>query len=344
MPVNTPVAEARRVMVPPEEKFWQRYSPHHEAPVSGVTSVVVHLLVILLLLGVVWLHGKLKIDEQYAPLPLDVVSIAPAGGDGKPIGKDDGPGGRKDGSNKEEDLLIDDRKGPALEHAQLTPATKQAILLEFDNDPNIARLLEKQTEQFKIEIGTLQIEARRKLREAITPRGPAGAGKDGRGPGSGPGEGTGKGAASLRRDRVLRWALNFSTADGKDYRNQLAGFGAIIGVPVPGKDGEFLLIRDLKNPAAARVEDISMLDRIYWYDDKPESVRSLFSILPQDRPVYFVAFFPESLEKDLLRKELAFTQEKYRTRDEGRIHQTKFDVIRNGDRYDVRVHSVELRR
>ena len=27
--------------VPPEEKFWKHYSPHHEAPVSGVSSMAV---------------------------------------------------------------------------------------------------------------------------------------------------------------------------------------------------------------------------------------------------------------------------------------------------------------
>ena len=27
----------KKPLVPPDEKFWVRYSPHHEAPLSGVS-------------------------------------------------------------------------------------------------------------------------------------------------------------------------------------------------------------------------------------------------------------------------------------------------------------------
>jgi len=28
--------------LPPEERFWQHYSPHHEAPLAGVGSFTLH--------------------------------------------------------------------------------------------------------------------------------------------------------------------------------------------------------------------------------------------------------------------------------------------------------------
>src|SRR5205809_344251 len=118
--------------------------------------------------------------------------------------------------------------------------------------------------------------------------------------------------------------MTFNTHSGGDYKNQLIGLGAMIAVPT-SKDGEFVLIRDLNNPRG-QIEDVTKLNRIYWIDDKPESVRSLFSVLKEvPQPSYFVAFFPAKLEQDLLRLELEYTQKKYRTRDEDKIHETKFD-------------------
>ena len=32
-------AKGKAALIPPEEKFWQRYSPHHEFPLSTVTSI-----------------------------------------------------------------------------------------------------------------------------------------------------------------------------------------------------------------------------------------------------------------------------------------------------------------
>src|SRR5438552_2825247 len=40
----------RAVPPPPEERFWQRYSPHHELSLSGTASLVLHALVMGLLL------------------------------------------------------------------------------------------------------------------------------------------------------------------------------------------------------------------------------------------------------------------------------------------------------
>src|SRR5438132_5720026 len=70
MSTSTPVPAARPPVVPPEEQFWQRYSAHHEAPLSGVSSTVLHALILLLILGVGWVQSFLKADEEYRPLPI----------------------------------------------------------------------------------------------------------------------------------------------------------------------------------------------------------------------------------------------------------------------------------
>src|SRR5262245_26284523 len=75
MSTSTPVPADRPPVVPPEEQFWQRYSAHHEAPLSGVSSTVLHILVLLLILGIGWVQTFLKADDQYRPIVLDVVRM-----------------------------------------------------------------------------------------------------------------------------------------------------------------------------------------------------------------------------------------------------------------------------
>ena len=58
-------------LLPPEQRLWQRYSPHNEAPLSGVTSTVIHALVIGLLLLIIYVHGITQLDDANRPLPVD---------------------------------------------------------------------------------------------------------------------------------------------------------------------------------------------------------------------------------------------------------------------------------
>jgi hypothetical protein len=61
-------------------------------------------------------------------------------------------------------------------------------------------------------------------------------------------------------------------------------------------------------------------------------------------PPFFVAFFPLELERKLLDLELAEMRRRYGFADENRIHETKYDVIQAGAKYDVRVRAVTLNR
>src|SRR5205085_2517874 len=90
-----PAPTAKKPLVPPEERFWVRYSPHHEFPWSTVSSVALHLigaglvaLVVLDLLG--W-------GRDSKPLPLQPVML----GDDKPEGAGAGTGGQPPESRTE---------------------------------------------------------------------------------------------------------------------------------------------------------------------------------------------------------------------------------------------------
>src|SRR5262249_35046917 len=129
----------------------------------------------------------------------------------------------------------------------------------------------------------------------------SGGGKGkGKGTGEGDLEGPGKGNISVRQRRVLRWTMIFNTTDGYDYVKQLAALGAIIAVPTT--DGDYMVIRDLnRRPATGKIEDLTEINRIFWVDDRAESVVPLGQALGlRPPPARVVAFFPAELEEKLL--------------------------------------------
>src|SRR5262249_7085376 len=75
--------------VPPEEKFWQHYSPHHEFPLSSVSSFTLHALVIglfvLMAVGIIKFGGKEK-------MPVEAVHLDLGGGGGSKSGSGDAKG------------------------------------------------------------------------------------------------------------------------------------------------------------------------------------------------------------------------------------------------------------
>jgi hypothetical protein len=365
---NAPVADpktttpAKPTLVPPEEQFWIRYSPHNEAPLSGVSSSVLHVLAILLVLLVIWIKNKLDPEEEQRPVPVDTAQFAPdaavvedpGGGGGHKKGRGDGPGVGKVG----EDDPMETGGGssppkleapPPPQPINLPPAQMTKVEGEYDNDPAIKRIIAQGNEQAEI-LFKMDETLRKKLRKNVVP--PPGAGRGGSGSGGGrdkgkdkgEGSGTGPGQGKLtqREKRVLRWSMLFNTANGTDYRNQLHGLGAIIALPQSGD--RFKVIRNLMNPAAGKVEDISDIKRIYWVDEKPQSVQSLCTALGERVPPYFVAFFPLKLEQELLDRELAALKRLDPRATEDDIERTHFDVKKGDGKYYVTVNRVTLRR
>src|SRR6266851_429784 len=82
----------RGTQLPPDQEFWQRYSPHHEFPLSGVSSVAIHVLALVLL----FFLGRYLVDmlaDSMQPLRELGVVVLPGGGGGNPNGVGNGPGG-----------------------------------------------------------------------------------------------------------------------------------------------------------------------------------------------------------------------------------------------------------
>jgi hypothetical protein len=331
---NSAKSSTKPGRLPPEEKFWKRYSPHHELPLSTASSVLIHAIALTVLIVGSVLLAKYGFGEN--KVEVGVLDI-PGGTGGQPGGVE----GPATGVEQKEDVR---QSAPADE--EVKPATpKPEELKDVNKTP--APVIESVKDPGRVieEPGAYSQEFA-KAREAIAQqvaaatgfasKGQGGSGEGGgKGGGVGTGEGDnrgpGKGKIQQRKTRQQRWVMIFNTRDGDDYTKQLQSLKAILAVPVPDEKDQYLVIEDLsQRPVQPKKKDLQEIKRIYWIDDKPESVASLSRALGLNPvPSFIVAFFPEELEQELLEKEL-----KYRRLDEDRIEETRFQVRRKGGGYE----------
>lgn len=314
-----------------EEPFWNRYSAHHEFPLSTAVSISLHVLALILLIVAGWWITSMI---EKSKLEVGTLETTFAGGGGNRQGEGKAPGDRPPVSAPEnvENPGLETPKPPG-EVTPLDPLKKKIVdpLDVVLEDPN-GRTINQANEAVQA-LKKLSTDARSKLFNSIGPgKGLGGPGKDGgkdtgNDKGEGAFQGPGKGKFSSRQQRVLRWVMRFNTLNGNDYRRQLAGLGAILAFPQP--DGGYMVYRDLRAPAKGEVEDIASIKRIFWVDEKKDSIRSLASAMEvpmPDGPI--VAFFPEKLEAELLRIEL-----KYKGKKEEDIKETHFKINSRGGSY-----------
>jgi hypothetical protein len=326
-PVNNKSSKSDGPM-PPEEEFWKRYSPHHEFPLSTVSSVAIHILALVLIAVVgYWLLGP---DNKRSPLK-EIGIVVVGGGGGNPNAAGVGPGGEL--ANPVENVgneNIEAPKNPDNKREQLKAALPPMDAMPDTKDESARQLIQAAGEAVQAQ-SRINRDAQEKLRRSVG-YGQGGPGRDGgrdRGQDTGKGSDKGAGDGSKRYERTLRWVMVFDTYNGDDYANQLNGLGAILAIP--RKDNQYLIVRDLrKRPAALLEEDIEKIKRIYWVDDKRESITPLCMALGINPvPDHVVAFFPEKLEGQLLSLEL-----KYKGLKEHEIYETRFKVRKTAGGYE----------
>jgi hypothetical protein len=319
--------------VPPDEKFWQRYSPHHEAPLSGVGSFTIHVLAVAFVLFMIFVAPRFA--SSHRP-PVEAVQLDYGGGGGRKGGSDDDSGSGARGTPKE-DVRADPTPDPAPKldtpkALDLDPGKAADTKVTFDDE--LARYVSKGNEtanSFK----KLDELTRQKLLDGLGGSkgkgGPGtGGGKDGgkgTGVGEGQGPGTRKSSLTQREKRMLRWSMTFDTRDGRDYLNQLAGLGAILALPTDKNtppSGYYVIREPLRRPVELKEGDVSQIKCIFWVDDRPDSVKSLLNALGVNLDItHFVAFMPPAVEEKLYQIE----RDKYGRR-EDEIYETKFKVRR----------------
>jgi hypothetical protein len=315
-----------------DERFWKRYSPHGELPLSGAGSFALHALVLgFLILWGLYLYSFFTKPSR--SLPVESVRLDLGGGGGSPRGEGDEKGighGREAVANAQENPQPGNKE-EAPARPELTPTEVKDLSLKFDNET--VRVIQKGPDSMKA-FARLNDSVRRKLSDGLNPgkgRGGSGSG-GGKGTGAGPGEGAGRGEGKLnlskREKRMLRWRIIFNTRTGEEYMRQLRGLEAILAIPVKeGQPPEYKIVRDLtKRPAQLLDEDLSQIKRIYWIGDDPRNVQEVMNVLQlRLRPSHFVVFLPLKLEDELFKLERA-----YKGLEEDQIYETRFRIVESG--------------
>lgn len=327
-------------LVPPDEKFWQRYSRHHEFPLSGVGSVVLHGLVIGVLALGYMLLTQARQGESHRPVSMDVVQLEGGtgleGGSGGPAtkaspnkeGTEDVHGSQKPDPNNAE-LPKDNPKLPSIpEPPLILPQGPSAFEIDVTSLKEMAR-----------EADRLVQEAMKREADRVATKGSPGDGKNAGGGGAGQGSKSGPGAGSGGMGRKLtraevharRWDFNlFGTP--KEHADKLVAAGVILVVPSPRG---FLAVRDLKRrPVQLVPQDMERYkDAVYWINNVPGSVAGLADELRLGfRPAFVVMLLPTSREQEIADAEAAYAAA--RGRDLNSIQQTFFDFRFRGGKFE----------
>jgi hypothetical protein len=327
---------------PPDDSIWTRYSPHGEAPLSGVGSFALHALGIglIIILGI-FVYAK---DKKAENLPVDMVRLDVGGGGrgaGRGIGDRIGDGSdTEDGQGKGDGSV--EKGDPEDGKLTLNPEEMQALPPSFKDDPDAARAIQKGNPNVK-GLASLNQSARDKLRTGINPGGNGGKTGDGGISGGNDGDGSGgkKGLPpSVREKRMFRWRINFDRTLPAAYIDQLASAGAIVGVPTDREGKSYRAIRELrKRPAPMTNEDPLTLGFICWFNNDPVWAGMIMRELGVNlTPTHFAVFFPRELEEKFVTAEV-----KYRGHKESEIAETVFRLKRIGNRFEPEVITQTLK-
>jgi hypothetical protein len=328
----------KKALIPPEDAFWERYSPNSEFPFSTLASICVHCTILFVMLAGAWIFSTPDNNSEEIEPVLVGDGDGPAGGGGNPLGVGLENPGNLTAPDVKADLLKEPEKpDPNLfkKPDEINVAKPTAPTLE--DDPDADKVIEKAKQKMSSAVIGPQI------KDALA--GLAGFGKGGSGRGGGLGGGVGMGTGdghggNKRGRRVQRWAMIFNAQSGTDYVRQLNAMGAYHGLP--DKNGRIMIVRNLsERPAKPVLEDIIKIGRIWWTDDSQQSAVNVATTLGLEWvPPFMMAFFPVDLENKLVAKELEYGKRYGRTKEED-MEETVFRITFRGGVPQISVESQE---
>jgi hypothetical protein len=305
-------------VAPPEEQFWEKFSPHYEFPLSSVGSVAMHIGALLVFLGALWLLARMTTSDRPS-VKMSVVSVM---GDGDAAeGSGSGGGSPQENVNPFEVPTNPNRKIPDKDLDPITKDNLKDFLPKVDSTTDAPRVEDLKLPQ---QLDKLNDELRKKLLDGMN-------GKKGKGPGDGtgasgvPGAGSGtSGDPTASANRGVRWELIFKTENGRDYVNQLAAMEAMLVIPQPADWKTHKAYKNLgQGRATVEAFNVDSMPGLYFIDDSPESAGKVAQALGLDfSPPMFIAFFPKHIEDELAKQE-----RNHRGRKEGEIFKTVFKIL-----------------
>jgi hypothetical protein len=290
--------------------FWEHYSPNGELAWSSAMSLGLFLLLVLLPIVLV----TPLVQRDPTPPAVDVLYV----GEDQNAPPEEG-----------EDFEAEAAMGTAPE-ASPEEVPEELVVDEVDaiKEPELPPPDVKPVDQGQ-ELAELAAVARSALDRLTRAKAQLDANlRKGESTGEGGGGGTG---TSGRGARVARWVLHFNTRSSKDYLKQLDGVGAQIAFPEVGNKWRYYFDVSSKK-RRSEVRDLTSENRVYWVDEKPQSIGGVAQELGIAVPPFMIVFLPVALEDRMLKLELA-----YQNLSEDEIRRTDFAVVVRAGHYDIRV-------
>jgi hypothetical protein len=306
---------------PPDQRFWRKYSPHYEFPISTVATVAVHVAAIAIIIYIV--TTLLQQEETVPPVPIRSVTVENPG-DGS--GEAGGGGGSPEEAT--ESRVRDPERQIPEEKLDKYAISASAWILDFKDDPEALKAIAKSVNFEKLD--DVNDDAKKVIGKSFTKRG------DGDGKGTGGAEGPGKGNSgpdpTSSGGRSSRWIITFKTSNGQDYLRQLTAFEAKLLIPQPPDWKRNLQFDDLTTPNAGKAQGDD-LPPMYFIDSEPRSASKVARTLGLNfDPPRFIAFFPKKVEE-----QLAAMERDYRGVREDQIQETTFRVLERDGKYEIKV-------
>lgn len=323
----TPPKAAAGPLAPPDEQFWEKYSPHYEFPLSSVGSVLMNVGALAVFLIALWLMARSTTSDK-TPIPISALNVT-GGEDATGPGKL-GSGGGDPKENVEIPLPTDPSQPVPEAVLKDVPDEMKKWVPVVPNAPDAPRVQDLPAVN---SLAKLNDDIRKQLMPGAG--GGTGAGTEpGKGATGDPGAGAGgKGDAESSASRTLRWVIDFKTTSTADYRNQLVACKAILAFPF--SDKSLKAVKDL----AAATPTVAPFDKkdipgIYFIDDAHAAAMARELGLTDVKPAYFICFFPKDIEEELAAKE-----REHRGRKESEIFSTTFQIIIRDGKPTIRVMS-----
>src|SRR5262245_53609004 len=302
---DTAAVTAALPLVPGEETVWEKYSPNGEPALSGISSLLLHglllgLLVFSAAIAGCWSGQKVDLDE------LETVEIGngeEGGGGGNPEGEGNAPGNLSRPQDDVKQLTEDKTPKPVLPEEDLKVKASKPDEIPDPSDLVMEKLKNKQEAK---KLGPVLKDAL----EGLAGKGLGGSGQGGgegtgfgKGKGSGVGDGTGR--MNRRGRRQMRWELFWGQLDARVYLQQTEAAG--MWPVVIDRNGNPMKVVDYRQkPAKLELMDVKASKRNWFTDDKADSTTNIAAELGLDFvPVAVLFFYPIEFEEALLKKELA---------------------------------------
>lgn len=325
---------SQKPLLPPDEKFWQRYSPRHEFPLAGVTSFFAHCFIVGIVALAAFLLMLRRESEGQKPVRLNSVELAQAT-EGGEEGKGAAPGSPGDRTE-----MAETAPKPAEKTENPPPPAKD----NFESPkvqltvPELTPV-DTQGDTILSELAKIGQQAKESSKEPVkaakppgtnNPDGKGGRGGDGGGPGRGT-KGTGLDAKTgtggiLTKQEIFARRWRFDLAGGpKEHAAKLAAVGVTLGFA--DSRGSFLVVQDLtKRPVHARRDRPEKYFGVVviWRNDKQDSVQALARELQLSfAPPAVFMMLPKDREEKMAEVEAAYARQQGRSTD--LITETWFD-------------------